>query len=92
MTAEEIAEAVAAAVRTALAAERPALPRLLYTTEEAAQITGLPVSFFEHEAPARRIPSRKIGERHRRYSMADLEAIVAASEQAPLSGPMAGRR
>lgn len=89
MTAEEIAEAVAAGVRAALAADRAALPRLMFNSEEASAITGLPVSYFEREAPARRIPSRKVGEKYRMYSMADLEAIVAAAEQKPLSGPMA---
>lgn len=88
MTAEEIADIIEAVVARLAPAAQPPLPRLMYTTKEAAQITGLSEDFFTHEAPAGRIPSRLIRGR-RMYAWDDLMAIVAAGEQKPLSGPMA---
>ena len=87
MTAEEIAAAVAAGVRIALA-EQPVLPpKMLFNATEAHEITGLPVSWFEDEAAAQHIPSRKIG-RYRRFSLSDLEAIIEVCEVRPTSGPL----
>lgn len=86
MTAEEIVEAVAAGMRLALA-EQPLPPKMLFTATEAHEITGLPVSWFEDEAAAQRIPSRKIG-RYRRYSLSDLESIIEVCEVRPTSGPL----
>lgn len=93
MTPEEIAEAVAAGMRIALAEMRIELtartlpPKRLFTATEAHEITGLPVSWFEDEAAAQRIPSRKIG-RYRRYSLSDLESIIEVCEVQPTSGPL----
>jgi hypothetical protein len=89
MTADEIAEAVAAGMHKAIEAATPRLPKLLYTTAETAEITNLPESWLGEEAAAGRIPSCKVGLRYRRFSMADIEAIVAASERPPTSGPLA---
>ena len=86
MNPEEFAAAVAAAVRQALEDMRPAPQKLLLTSEEASEVTGLPPSFFENEAAAGHLPSRKIG-RYRRYSLADIEAIIEACEVPPTSGP-----
>lgn len=94
MSPEDVA-ALAEAVRAGVEAAQPQPPKLLYTQQEAAQITGLPESFFEREAPAGHIPSHPVetspgsGRFYRRYTLADLEAIVAAHEAKPTSGPMA---
>ena len=94
MTPEEIA-ALTEAVRAGVEAAQPLPAKLLFAQQEASEITGLPESFFEREAPAGHIPSRMVetsvgsGRYYRRYSLADLEAIVAASEVKPTSGPMA---
>lgn len=84
MTPEEFAEAVAAAVRQALSA--PPLPRLAYTTAEAAEITGLSARWIEDQAAAAQIPSRKFG-KSRRYSWDDLVFLVEAAAEPPTSGP-----
>lgn len=97
MNAEDLAAVLAEAVRTGLESAQPLPAKLLFTQQEASEITGLPESYFEREAPAGHIPSRMVetsagsGRFYRRYSLADLEAIVAASEVKPTSGPMAQR-
>lgn len=90
MTGEEL-DALTAALRSAIEAAQPLPPKMLFTCTEAAEITGLPKSFFEEESAAGHIPSRKIG-RWRRFALADLEEIVAATEVVPTSGPLAKAR
>jgi len=88
---------LADAVRAGLESAHPLLPKLLFNQREAAQITGLPESFFEREASRGHIPSTAIetspgsGRHYRRYSLAQLEQIAAAYEVKPTSGPMAQR-
>lgn len=92
MSPEEIAaltEAFKAAIRDVLEASQPLPPKLMFGVDEAAQITALPRTWLYKEAQAGHIPSRKVGEHHRRFSLADLMAIVDASEVKPTSGPMA---
>lgn len=88
MNPDDVATAIAAAVRDALAdlnlAAQPA--KLLYTCAEASELTGLPKSFFEEETAAGHIPSRKIG-RARRMALADIEAVIEAGYQPATSGP-----
>jgi hypothetical protein len=85
MTAEEIAEAVAAGVRAAFAAAPAPLPRLLYTFKEAGEATGLPWTWFRDQSNAGHIPTVKVG-RYRKISAAQLLAIVEAHEVEPTSG------
>lgn len=98
MNAEDLAAVLAEAVRAGVESAQPRPAKLLFTQQEASEITGLPESYFEREAPAGHIPSRMVetsagsGRYYRRYSLVDLEAIVAASEVKPTSGPMAQRR
>lgn len=77
--------ALAEAVRQVLDT-RPAQDLKLFTCAEAAEITGLPRSFFEDETASGHIPSRKVG-RHRRLSREDIEAVIAVCAQPPTSGP-----
>jgi excisionase family DNA binding protein len=58
---------------------------LVYTPEEAARLLGVKPSWLRRKAAARAIPCTFLG-KHLRFSRADLEAIVAAGEQAPRSG------
>lgn len=96
--ADAVAKAVRDAVREALGSAAPLPQKLLFTQQEAAELTGLPESFFERETPAGHLPSHLIptspgSERgYRRYSLAQLEAIAAAYEVKPTSGPMARAR
>ncbi len=90
MTAEEI-DALTGALRSAIEAAQPLPPKMLFTCAEAAEITGLPKSFFEDESAAGRIPSCKVG-KYRRFSLAHLEEIVEATEVVPTSGPLAKAR
>ena len=83
----EFVEAIAAAVHSALTEQPPLPPKRLFTAAEAHEITGLPASWFEAEAAAQHIPSRKIG-RYRRYTLSDLEAIIEVCEDQPTSGPL----
>jgi hypothetical protein len=84
-------EVLAAAVKAALETAQPLPPKMLFTAHEASEITGLPVSFFEDGSAAQHLPSRKVGLRYRRYSVADLEFIVEASGVAPTGGPLLER-
>jgi excisionase family DNA binding protein len=89
MTAEEIAEAVAAgvaAVMAALPAPTAPVPRLLYTFEQASEATGLPERWFKEKAAAQEIPSWK-GGTYRRITAAQLMALIEAYEVKPTSGP-----
>lgn len=90
MNADELAAALTEAVRAGLesAQQRPA--KLMFDLDEAAELTGLPRSWLKREAECGRIPSRKVGH-YRKFSYPDLEAIVAAHEVKPTSGPMAQR-
>lgn len=89
MSPEEFA-ALTEAVRAGVEAARPGPAKLLFDLDEAAKLTGLPKSWLKREAEAGRVPSRKVGH-YRKFSYPDLEAIVAASEVKPTSGPMAQR-
>jgi hypothetical protein len=88
---EALAAAVATAVKAAIETAQPLPPKMLFTAHEASEITGLPVSFFEDGSAAQHLPSRKVGLRYRRYSLADLEFIVEASGVAPTGGPLLER-
>lgn len=91
-----LAEAFKAAVQDAFDAAPPLPPKMLFTAQEAHEITGLPVTFFEREGSHGSIPSRLIessgGGTYRRWSLDDLEEIVAAYEVQPTSGLMARLR
>lgn len=84
MTAAEIAEAVAAGVKAALAIS-PAGPLLLYTPEQAEGVTGIPARWFKEKSATGQIPSTKVGN-YRRFSLPQLLAIVEACEVLPTSG------
>lgn len=94
MTPEEIV-ALGQAMREAIEGAQPMPPKLLFNTREASEITGIPESYFEREAPAGRIPSHWLpaspgsDRGYRRYSLADLEVIAAAAQVKPTSGPLA---
>lgn len=88
---EAFAAAVGAAVRQAIESSQPLPPKMLFDAQECHEITGLPVSFFEGKSAAGHLPSRKVGEHYRRYSLADLEFIIEASGVAPTSGPFLER-
>jgi hypothetical protein len=87
MSPEEI-EAIAVIVREVVQASKNDLPGdlRLYTAEEAAEMTGLPKSWFETNSSCGHIPSRKHG-KYRRYSRADIEAVIECCEVKPTSGP-----
>lgn len=91
MNAEDLAAVLAEAVRAGVESAQPLPAKLLFDLDEAAELTGLPRTWLKREAEAGRIPSRKVGH-YRKFSYPDLEAIVAASEVKPTSGPMAQRR
>lgn len=92
MTPQEIADALEAAVRRGIESAQPLPPKLMFTAAEAAELLSLPENWLKTEAREGRIPSCKPGGedgKYRRFSLADLEAIVAAYELKPTSGLMA---
>jgi len=86
--AQMLAALVADAIREAMSDIDRLPPKMLFTAREMHEITGLPVSWFEDEGAAEHIPSRKIGEKYRRWSLADAEAIIEVCEVQPSSGPL----
>jgi hypothetical protein len=88
MSPEEI-ETIALIVREVVQASKSDLPTdlRLYTAAEASEMTGLPESWFEAKSSSGHIPSRKPGEKYRRYSRADIEAVIECCEVKPTSGP-----
>lgn len=84
----ELPGAIAEAVRDAITTAEPLPPKVLFTAREASEITGLPASFFEDESAAGHIDSRKIGLKYRRYSLADIEFLVDAGYAPATSGPL----
>ena len=89
MTPEERAEYVEA-MRTAIEAAQPLPPKKLFTAAECQAITGLPAHWWEAESRAGHIPSRKPGGpdgKYRRWSMADIDAVIEVCADPPTSGP-----
>ena len=83
-------EALAEAVRTALKTAEPLPPKKLFTAAECQAITGLPAHWWEAESRAGHIPSRKPGGpdgKYRRWSMDDIDAVLAVCADRPTSGP-----
>jgi hypothetical protein len=90
VTPQELTE-ITEALRSAIATAQPLPPKLLFDARECAEITGLPVSFFETGWAAGHLPSRKIGDKYRRASLEDLEFVIEMSEVEPTSGPLLER-
>jgi excisionase family DNA binding protein len=64
-------------------APEPMPPRpLVYTPEQAAELLGVKPSWLRRKAAARLIPCTFMG-KHLRFSRTDVEAIIAAGQQAP---------
>lgn len=78
-----LAEAVATAVREALAS--PPLPRVSYTPAEVAIMTGLNERWIADLASAEQIASCKFGH-YRRLTLPQVMAMVEAYEVLPSSG------
>jgi excisionase family DNA binding protein len=63
-----------------------AVPSVLYTPAEAAQLLKVRESWLRKKAAARQVPCTVLG-KHLRFSAADIAAIIAAAAQ-----PAVGRR
>ena len=68
-----------AILREELAKQEP-LPKLLYSTKEAAEILGVPETWLASAARTGLVPSVRVGH-YVRFDMRDLEAFVEQSKE-----------